>query len=177
MTFELAPALEILERTPSALDRLLRGLSPGWLDADEGAATWSPRVVLGHLIHGEETDWIPRARIILANGETRPFDPYDRFAQMARPKAATLDAELDLFAAARARSLADLTALELSAADLARRGTHPQLGTVTLGNLLSCWAAHDLVHMRQIARVLCRQHEDEVGPWRAYLPPLASAMP
>ena len=159
-----------LARTPKVLDALLRGLDERAARRSEGGETWSPFDVVGHLIHGEETDWIPRARIVLEHGEARPFDPYDRFAQMAQPKAATLDAELDLFAARREQSLAALAALDLRDADLARTGMHPALGIVTLGQLLSTWVVHDLVHLRQVARLLALEQRGEVGAWVAYLP-------
>jgi len=170
---ELDRGTASLARTPKVLDALLRGLDERGARRSEGGETWSPFDVVGHLIHGEETDWIPRARIVLEHGEARPFDPYDRFAQMAQPKAATLDAELDLFAARREESLAALAALDLRDADLARTGTHPALGIVTLGQLLSTWVVHDLVHLRQVARLLALEQRGEVGAWVAYLPLLA----
>ena len=159
----------ILERTPATLDALLRGLPDGWIHAHEGAGTWSPFDVLGHLVHGERTDWMARVRILLEHGETRAFDPFDRFAQFAESKGRTLDSVLDEFAARRADNLAALAALRLSDADFVRRGRHASLGGVTLGQLLATWVAHDLDHVTQISRVLARQYSDEVGPWRAYL--------
>ena len=167
--FAMEEAVAILSRTPATLDALLRGLPDGWIAAHEGGETWSPFDVLGHLIHGERTDWVPRARIILEHGETRAFDPFDRFAQFAVSEGRTLASLLDEFASLRRTNLGELSALQLTEADLARRGRHPELGAVTLRQLLATWVAHDLDHVVQISRVLARQYSDEVGPWRAYL--------
>jgi hypothetical protein len=167
--FSIDEAVAILSRTPATLDALLRGLPDTWTVANEGDKTWSPFDVVGHLIHGERTDWIPRARIILENGEARPFDTFDRLAQFAVSKDRSLSALLDEFASLRRQNLDELGALELTDDDLERRGTHPDLGVVTLRQLLSTWVAHDLDHVVQISRVLARQYSDEVGPWRAYL--------
>jgi len=168
-SFAMDEAVAVLERTPAALDALLRGLPDGWTAANEGAATWSPYDVVGHLIHGERTDWLPRAKIILEHGETRAFDKFDRFAQFAASKGRTLASLLDEFAALRREGLGELAAMRLTDADLDRRGRHPELGTVTLRQLLATWVAHDLDHVVQVSRVLARQYSDEVGPWRAYL--------
>lgn len=169
MGFDLDQALQVLERTPGTLDRLLRGLAPGWTEADEGPGSWSPRVVLGHLIHGEETDWIPRARIILEAGEARAFEPFDRFAQLSRFAGWEPAALLDRFAELREANLATLRGWRLGQAELAQRGRHPELGAVTLGELLATWAVHDLNHLVQVSRAMARRWQDEVGPWRAYL--------
>ena len=165
----LDDAVAILSRTPRTVDALLRDLPETWIAANEGDGTWSPYDVVGHLIHGERTDWLQRARIILEHGEAVPFDPFDRFAQFAGSQGRTLASLLDEFAAARAENLRQLTALRLTDADLDRRGQHPALGVVTLRQLLATWVAHDLDHVVQISRVLARQYSDEVGPWRAYL--------
>ena len=167
--FALDEAVAILARTPATLDALLRDLPETWFTANEGDKTWSPFDVVGHLIHGERTDWIPRARIILDDGEARPFDKFDRFAQFAVSKGRALPALLDEFASLRRKNLEGLKELKLTDADLDRRGRHPELGVVTLRQLLSTWVAHDLDHVVQISRVLARQYSDEVGPWRAYL--------
>lgn len=159
----------LLQRTPALLDAWLRGLPDDWLRTNEGGETWSAFDVLGHLIHGEQTDWIPRARIILEHGERRPFDKFDRLAQFTDSAGKTADQLLDEFAAARRESLRQLEALRLTAADLDRRGTHPAFGAVTLRQLLATWVAHDMDHITQIARVLARQYTDAVGPWHAYL--------
>ena len=168
-TFVLEDAAAMLARTPAALDALLRGLPDEWIFANEGGDTWSPFDVIGHLIHGERTDWVPRAKIILEHGEARAFEPFDRFAQFAESEGRTLASLLDEFAALRQQSLRDLAALQLTEADLGRRGRHPAFGVVTLRELLSTWVAHDMDHVAQISRVLARQYSDEVGPWRAYL--------
>lgn len=162
-------AAAILARTPATLDALLRGLPEDWIAAHEGGETWSPCDVVGHLIHGERTDWVPRARMILEHGEARAFDTFDRFAQFEASVGRTLPSLLDEFAALRQTSLRELGAMRLTPTDLDRRGRHPQLGVVTLRQLLATWVAHDLDHVVQISRVLARQYSDEVGPWRAYL--------
>lgn len=167
--FHLDEAVAILSRTPATLDAMLRGLPDGWTAANEGGDTWSPYDVVGHLIHGERADWIPRARIILEHGETRAFDPFDRRGQFAESRGRTLPSLLEEFASARRNSLRELDALQLTETDLERRGRHPAFGTVTLRQLLATWVAHDLDHIMQIARVLARQYSDEVGPWREYL--------
>jgi hypothetical protein len=166
---DVAEAAAVLERTPAALDALLRGLPDGWIRAHEGGETWSPFDVIGHLIHGEQTDWLARVRIILEHGEARPFDKFDRLAQFEASKGRTLETMLDEFAALRRANLDALRGLQLGPADLAKTGTHPAFGRVTLGQLLATWVAHDLDHVVQISRVLARQYSDEVGPWRAYL--------
>jgi hypothetical protein len=168
-SFALDEAVAVLARTPATLDALLRGLPDGWIAANEGGGTWSPFDVVGHLIHGEHTDWLPRARIILEQGEARPFDKFDRFAQSALSKGRALASLLDEFAALRQDNLRQLAALGVTGADLDRRGRHPELGVVTLRQLLATWVAHDLDHVVQVSRVLARQYSDEVGPWRAYL--------
>lgn len=165
----ISDAVAVLSRTPPTLDALLRGLPDDWVTANEGAETWSPFDVLGHLIHGEKADWVPRARIILEHGEARVFDPFDRFAQFAQSQGRNLESLLDEFAALRRQSLHDLAALQIREADLDRCGRHPAFGAVTLRALLATWVAHDLDHIVQISRVLARQYADEVGPWRAYL--------
>jgi hypothetical protein len=173
--FALHEGVAILERTPGALNALLRGLPAGFVSGNEGPATWSPFDVVGHLIHGEQTDWVPRARIILEHGESRAFDKFDRFAQFKASEGRTLESLLDEFAALRAESLRGLASLEIKDSDLARRGRHPELGVVTLGQLLATWVAHDLDHVVQTARVLARQYADAVGPWRAYLRVISGA--
>ena len=162
-------AVAILSRTPATFNALLRDLPDGWLNVNEGDNTWSPFDVVGHLIHGERTDWMERAGIILEHGESTPFKKFDRLAQFRDSQGRTLGSLLDEFAELRAKNLRDLQDLQLTDADLDRKGTHPELGTVTLRQLLSTWVAHDLDHIVQIARVLARQYSEEVGPWRAYL--------
>jgi uncharacterized damage-inducible protein DinB len=169
MEFRLEHAREILGRTPAALDSLLRGLPDGWVFGREGPDGWSAFDVVGHLIHGEETDWIPRARMILEQGEAQAFEPFDRFAMFERSKGKSLPELLDTFARLRAQSLEELDALGLTPEALAKRGTHPELGAVTLGQLLSTWVVHDLGHVGQVVRVMSKQYGEAVGPWRAYL--------
>jgi hypothetical protein len=165
----LAEALGLLARTPAVLEAMLRGLPPVWIDAHEGGSTWSPFDVVGHLIHGERTDWMPRVRMILESGDSRPFDSFDRLAQFEASMGRTVDSLLDEFVMLRRQNLAELRSLELTASDLERSGRHPELGPVTLRQLLATWTAHDFDHLIQISRVLARQYADEVGPWRAYL--------
>ena len=167
--FVLADAMAFLMRTPTTLDALLRGLPAWWTSANEGENTWSAFDVVGHLIHGEDTDWIPRVKIILEHDEGRTFETFNREAQFETSQPATLDARLDRFAALRRQNLRALADLRLSDTDLDRTGRHPALGVVTMRQLLATWVAHDLDHVMQISRVLGRQYGDEVGPWRAYL--------
>lgn len=167
--FVVDEAAPLLERTPKMLDALLRGLPAGWLAAHEGGETWSAPEVIAHLIHGEHADWLPRVRVILESGDTRPFAPFDRFAHATFAGTKTLPELLDEFARLRAESLEALRALDLTEADLDRRGLHPALGPVTMRQLLATWVAHDLDHVMQISRLLARQYSDEVGPWRQYL--------
>jgi uncharacterized damage-inducible protein DinB len=173
MEFKLDLAREILSRTPLTLNSLLRRLPDEWLMANEGPETWSAFDVVGHLIHGEEADWIPRARIILEQGESRAFKPFDRFAMFEISRGKSLGQLLDKFESLRSESLRELDALNLTTEMLARRGTHPEFGPVTLGQLLSTWVVHDLGHLAQIARVMAKQYGEAVGPWQAYLPVLS----
>jgi hypothetical protein len=168
-TFRLDESVAVLTRTPAVLDALLRGLPEGWTNAHEGGDTWSPFDVVGHLIHCERADWILRARIILEHGESRTFEPFDRFAQFKDSQGKTLDGMLDEFTALRAGCLRDLASMALTDADLDRRGRHPAFGEVTLGQLLATWTAHDLGHISQIVRAMGRQYTDAVGPWKQYL--------
>ena len=172
MEFQLDRALEVLERTPTALRGLLGGLSDAWTSPDEGPDTFSAFDNVGHLIHGERTDWIPRARIILAQAANRNFEPFDRFAQQRESQGKGLADLLDEFERLRSGNLATLRAWRLTDAQLDLQGEHPELGVVTLRQLLATWTAHDLGHVAQIARVLAKQYREAVGPWRAYLPVL-----
>jgi hypothetical protein len=167
--FDLPETLDILERTPAVVGALLRGTSASWHDVDEGPDTWSALDVVGHLIHGEETDWVPRARIILEHGESRPFEPFDRFAQLDRFAGWPLDRLLDRFTELRRANLETVRSWRLTGAQLALPGRHPELGAVDLRQLLATWAVHDLNHIAQIARVLAKRYTDDVGVWRAYL--------
>jgi hypothetical protein len=169
MEFELAHAIEVLRRTPATLNALLRDLPEPWLVQNEGPETWSPYDVIGHLIHGDETDWIPRAQIILEYGETKAFEPFDRVAMFAESKGKSVVELLDTFAQLRAEKLRELQSMNLTSDLLDKRGRHPELGVVTLKQLLSTWVVHDLGHIRQVVRVMSKQYGEAVGPWRAYL--------
>ena len=166
--FNLEEAIAVLGRTPATLDALLRGLPDVWVRSSEGNDTWSAFVIVGHLIVGERTDWMPRVRIILENGEARPFDPFDRSAER-EIQGKSLEQLLDEFARLRRENLAALQALNLQTEDLVRRGKHPALGVVTLAELLATWVVHDLTHVHQLSRVMAHQYRDAVGPWSVYL--------
>lgn len=167
--FSLTEAVAVLTRTPTTLNALLRGLPDTWVRCNEGKDTWSAFDIVGHLIVGERTDWMQRLRIILENGEARPFDPFDRFAQVRESQGKSLEQLLDEFARLRKENLAALQALNLKQEDFTRKGKHPALGVVTLSQLLATWAVHDLTHLHQLTRVMAHQYQDEVGPWKAYL--------
>ena len=169
--FDLQPAIDVLRRTPSVLDAMLRGIDDAWARASEGTGTFSPFDVVGHLIDGEETDWIPRALLIRAR-DTAPFTPYDRFRHRERNVDRTLDSLLDEFARLRATNIELLQSWQLSDAELDLRGLHPTLGSVTLRQLLATWTAHDLGHIAQVARVMAKHYRDDVGPWKQFLPVL-----
>jgi hypothetical protein len=172
MHFEIDSALTILERTPATLDLLLRGLPAEWVSGREGPETWSPFEVVGHLIHGERTDWVVRAKKIVTVGPDGTFDPFDRFAMFEDSRGKTLTELLDEFATLRRENVCCIRELRLSEADLRREGQHPDFGLVTLRQLLATWVVHDLGHIAQIVRVMAKQYRDEVGPWGAYLPVL-----
>lgn len=172
-TAALARTLDFLARTPHVLQALLAGLDDAWVRADEGPGTYSPYDVVGHLIHGEDTDWVTRTEHILVHGAEVPFVPFDREGMRARHEPASLEDLLERFARRRSESLARVHALGLGPADLERPGRHPELGPVTLGQLLSTWVVHDLAHLGQVARVLAKARGAEIGPWRAYFRVLA----
>jgi hypothetical protein len=167
--FSLEEVIAVLARTPVALDALLRGLPVRWVRSNEGEGTWSAFDILGHLIAGERTNWMPRVRVILEHGEARPFDPFDRFGQMREGQGRQLEQLLDEFVRLRRENVAALQALNLKHEDLSRRGKHPALGVVTLSELLATWAIHDLTHLHQLSRVMAHQYREEAGPWSAYL--------
>ena len=169
MTFDLDKHLEVLERTPVVLDAWLTGLSANWITGTEGPGTWSPYDVVGHLLHGERTDWMPRLDIILADRDDRRFTPFDRFAQFRDSEGKSLADLLEEFREARAANVARLRSLRLTATDLDRTGIHPKFGEVTARQLLATWAAHDLDHLMQISRVLAHQIGTAVGPWVEFL--------
>lgn len=170
MSFDLSEGIAVLERTPVTLRALLSGLPESWITTDEGPGTFSPFENVGHLIHGERTDWIPRARIILAQKSDRRFQPYDRFAQRRESQGKSLADLLDEFDRLRSENLATLRSWDLTGRELALEGEHPELGPVTLRQLLATWVAHDLGHLAQTARVMAKRYRQDVGPWRAYLP-------
>jgi hypothetical protein len=169
MQQNLQHTISLLARTPATLDALLRELPQEWTMRNEGGNTFHAFDVLGHLIHGERTDWMPRTKRILEFGESRAFDRFDRRAQERDSQSKSLPELLDEFARLRAANLAELRALKLTDQDLNRRGLHPELGTVTLSQLLATWAAHDLTHLHQLSRIMAHQYRDAVGPWTAYL--------
>jgi hypothetical protein len=169
MTLELDKAVEILQRTPDVLRALLGGLSDCWVLSNYGADTFSPFDVVGHLIHGERTDWMVRARVILEHGEAVPFEPFDRYAMNEASKGKSITELLQLFASLRAKNLDDLWALRLTPKQLECHGTHPALGRVTLRQLIATWVVHDLNHLHQIAKAMAFQYRTEVGPWKEYL--------
>ncbi|HXV85106.1 MAG TPA: DinB family protein [Gemmatimonadales bacterium] len=166
---QLDQAKEILAQTPGTLRALVGTLSPVWLTCTEGPDTWSPRDVVAHLADLEQTDWIPRARIILEHGDTRPFDPVDRIAFQTAFAGWPIQALLDTFEQRRRRNLETLEGWKIGPEQLDRRGAHPALGPVSLGQLLATWAVHDLTHLSQIVRVLAHRYDAAVGPWREYL--------
>lgn len=170
MEFDLTLAIAVLERTPLTLSSLLRGLGPAWIDATEGPETWSPYTIVGHLILGERTNWVPRAQLILAQGPNVRFTPFDRVPPFRESQSESLDDLLDEFARLRAANLATLAGWRLTDTELALEGEHPEFGVVMLRQLLATWVVHDLGHVAQIARVMAKQYRDPVGPWRAYLP-------
>lgn len=169
MAHDLQNTVSLLKRTPAALNALLRDLPETWTFRHEGEGTWSVFDIVGHLIHAEHADWLPRARTILQSGEARTFEPFDRRGHIQQTQGKSLGQLLDEFAQARSESLDQLNALQLSRDDLARRGRHPAFGAVTLSELLATWAAHDLNHLHQISRVMAHQYRETVGPWSAYL--------
>ncbi len=161
-------AVSLLARTPKVLETLLAGLPPEWLHRNDGPDTWSAYDILGHLAHGDATNWLPRARVIIEHGTGKAFEPFDREAMLRRPHD-EIGLLLKEFAQARQSSLDELSTLDL---DLSLSGTHPQLGEVQLGQLLAAWVAHDLTHLGQIGEVLARRYRDDVGPWRVFMPAL-----
>ena len=165
MKFDIDRSLEILERTPAVLQELLQGLSDDWIFSNEGPETFSPFDVLGHLIHGEKTDWAPRIKMILEYGNAKTFVPWDRYAQYEESKGKTLQQLLDEFKRVREENMDWYRSLHLTEADLDKTGIHPKLGEVTLQNLLATWVVHDLTHIAQVTRVMAKQFKEEMGPW------------
>ena len=169
MQHNLQDTISLLARTPAALNALLRDLSETWTLRNEGGETWSAFDIVGHLIHGERTDWMPRTKMILQFGETKSFEPFDRWGQERESKGKSLAQLLDEFTRLRSENLSELRTLNLRPEDLEKRGRHPALGVVTLSQLLATWAAHDLTHLHQISRVMAHQYREAVGPWTKFL--------
>jgi hypothetical protein len=169
MEHKLQDTISLLTRTPAALDALLRDLPEMWTLRNEGGHTWSPLDVVGHLIHGDQTDWMPRVKLVLQSGETRTFEPFDMSGHLQVVQGKSLGQLLDEFARLRSENLGELRALNLRQEDLERRGRHPAFGIVTLSELLATWAVHDLTHLHQISRIMAHQYRDAVGPWSKYL--------
>ncbi|HEX8249726.1 MAG TPA: DinB family protein [Pyrinomonadaceae bacterium] len=169
MNFQIDQAVEILSRTPAVLNSLLENLSADWTINKETGDGWSPFDVVGHFIHGEETDWIPRAEIILAQGENPIFEAFDRFAQFEKSKGKTLRELLEIFAVLRAASIETLRRMNITPEQLQLKGIHPELGEVNLEQLLATWVVHDLTHIRQIVTVLAQKYAENVGVWKEYL--------
>lgn len=169
MNFSLQRSLEILQRTPATLSALLSGLSTEWTEKNEGGDTWSVYDVIGHLIHGDRTDWVERTKIILSDGGDKNFPPFDRFAQFDESKGKTLSQLLEEFSEVRQASIEKLRSLRITEEDWSKTGRHPKFGEVTLAQLLSTWVAHDLDHIYQIARIMAKQYAGDVGPWVEYL--------
>ena len=169
MEFELEKATEVLGRTPAVVRSMVSGLSDDWTASSELKDVWGVFDVVGHLIHADETDWIPRAEVILAQGEDRDFPPFDRFGQFEKSRGKTLSELLDEFDAIRKECIATVRGWELTDEKLELRGVHPEFGEVTLKQLLATWVVHDLTHIRQIATIMAKKYEDAVGPWKAYL--------
>jgi uncharacterized damage-inducible protein DinB len=169
MELAVSEAAAVLSRTPAALRALLEDLPLPWLETREGEGTFSPRDVVGHLIHGEKTDWVPRIQLILESGEAKPFVPFDRFAFRETTRSQPIGALLDAFQSLRQSNLDTLRDLAITPAQLALKGRHPELGPVTLGQLLATWTVHDLNHVGQIVRVMSKRYSGTVGPWKAYL--------
>jgi hypothetical protein len=169
MSHNLMNTLALLERTPATLDALLRGLPEEWTQRNEGEGTFTVVDVVGHLIYGDKVDWLPRARMILEHGDTRPFEPFDRWGHVELCRGKSLPQLLDESAKIRAMRLDELRLLNLQPEQLERKGRHPALGAVTLSQLLATWAAHDLTHLHQVSRIMAHQYREAVGPWSAFL--------
>ena len=169
MNFTIEKSIEILERTPEVLDAMLKNISPYWTENNEGGETWSVFDVLGHLVHGEKTDWIPRVEIILSDTQDKTFEPFERFAQFEESKGKTLLELLDEFKRLRKKNIDVLRSKKLTGENLKGKGIHPAFGEVTLAQLLATWTVHDLDHIAQISRVMAKQYKEEVGPWIEYL--------
>ena len=169
MTHNLDHSIALLARTPAVLDALLRDLPDSWTRRNEGENTWSAFDIVGHLIHCERTDWLPRTKWLLQYGETQSFPPFDRWGHVRESQGKSLSQLLDEFAKLRSDNLAELRAMNLQPDDLARLGRHPAFGQLTLSDLLAAWAAHDLNHLHQLSRVMATQYRKAIGPFTQYM--------
>ncbi len=169
MTFDLQQAVRLLQKTPMVVRSMLSNLDETWTHSNEGGDSWSPYHVVGHLVHGEKTDWMPRLEIMMAEGPIQTFEPYDRFAQIEMSKGKTLEELLEMFELLRKENLQTLQSKQITETDLSRKAMHPSLGEITLSNMLSAWVVHDQGHIAQISRVLAKNYKEEVGPWTKYL--------
>lgn len=172
MQFDFERSIDVLSRTPDVIEKMLKGIHADWANANEGENTWSPFDIVGHLIHGDETDWVPRMDVILSDDGDKKFKPFDRFAQFEKSKNRSMESLLGEFKIVRQKSLDELRARNLTKLDLQKVGVHPQFGEVRLEQLLATWTVHDLGHIAQIARVMAKQYTQAVGPWIEYLPVL-----
>ena len=168
MNFELNKSIELLKRAPVTYKNMFYGLNEDWVYANEGESTWSAYDIIGHLIHGEKTDWIPRSRIILSDQEDKTFVPFDRFAQKELSKGKTMEELIDEFTTLRKANIEELESWNLTEEDLSKTGMHPELGTVTLRQLIAMWTIHDVTHIHQVSRVMVKHYKDDIGPWVAY---------
>ncbi|RPI15293.1 MAG: DinB family protein [Ignavibacteriae bacterium] len=168
MKFNLTYTIQILNNTPQVIRNLLSDLPDELVHSNEGGDSWSPYDIVGHLVHGERTDWFPRTEIILSNKENKKFIPYDRFAQFEESKGKSLEDLLNEFSELRIENIHKLKNMDIDEEKLNMEGIHPEFGNVTLRELLSTWAAHDLTHIAQISRVLAKQYKEEIGPWIKY---------
>lgn len=174
MKFTVNQGLEVLQQTPVTLQSMLSHLSDDWVFSNEGGDSWSPFDIVGHLIHGEKTDWMPRLQLILSESDDKTFVAFDRFAQFENSRGKSLAQLLDEFKTLRQHNLDHLIQLDLSESQLNQKGIHPELGPVSASELLACWVTHDLSHLAQISRVMAKQYRTEVGPWTAYIPILSN---
>ncbi|OQP62576.1 hypothetical protein A3860_28205 [Niastella vici] len=168
MQFDIEKAIPVLERTPQVIEALLNGLPDEWIYSNEGGDTWTPIDIVAHLIFGEKTDWIPRTQIILGEG-SRQFVPFDMEGHIKERKGKTMSQLLDEFTILRKENLALLKGIDFSGEILDKTGIHPQLGRVTLRQLLAAWVVHDLTHIHQLSRVMAKQYEEAVGPWKQFM--------
>ncbi|MGI8383980.1 DinB family protein [Robertmurraya sp. P23] len=169
MKFTLEEAIEVLEKTPYTLETLLVGLSEGWVECHEGEGTWNAAEVIDHLIDGEKMNWIPRLQMILEDGESKPFPPFDRFAHLEQKSEQSLKEKFTEYKRLREQNIKKLIELVDPEEHLELTGIHPAFGVVKVRELISTWVVHDLTHMAQIVRVMAKRYQTDVGPWKEYL--------